>query len=37
MCQYFLDNVDIYNASDDAYIVFLAFFALGNVNIENSL
>jgi hypothetical protein len=36
MCQYFLDNVTIYNASDDAYIVFLAFFAFVDVNIEYS-
>ncbi|WP_412971050.1 hypothetical protein [Glaciecola sp. MF2-115] len=35
MLQYFLNNVDIYNASDDAYIVVLAFFAFGNVYVED--
>ncbi|AEP30363.1 hypothetical protein GNIT_2262 [Glaciecola nitratireducens FR1064] len=34
MPQYFLDNVDIYDARNDTYIVFLAFFAFFDVNIE---
>lgn len=33
----FLNDVDIYNACDDAHIVVLAFFALCNVNVENSI
>ena len=35
MLQYFLNNMDIYNASDDAYIVFFAFFAFGYVYVED--
>ena len=36
MCQYFLNNDAVYNASDDAYIVLLAFLAFVNVYIEYS-
>jgi len=36
MLQYFLNNVDIYYASDDAYVVLLAFLAFGYVNVEYS-
>lgn len=37
MCEYFLNNVNVYDASDDAYIVFLALFAFVDVNVEYSL
>jgi len=36
MRQYFLNNDAVYNASDDAYIVLLAFLAFVNVYIEYS-
>ena len=32
-----MNNVNVYDASDDAYIVFLAFFAFVDVYIEYSL